>query len=49
MKCWICKRWHRHLTRMWIDKEFHNVCERCRTTRVERDPKPYGETKTIPV
>ena len=33
--------------RLWIDKEFRNVCENCRTTRVERDDRPYGNTRTV--
>ncbi len=32
---------------MWIDGDFHDVCECCRATRVERDPRPYGKTKTV--
>ena len=49
MICWICKATKRNLIRLWIDDDFRNICEHCRTTRVQRDPRPYGDTKTIPV
>ena len=45
--CWICKKWNRNLTRLWLDRGFRHVCEKCLVTRIERDPKPYGKTKTL--
>ena len=47
MKCWICKKWVRLTTRLWLDLGFRDVCENCRATRISRDAKPYGQTKTI--
>ena len=47
MKCWICKTAKRNLIRLWIDNDFHNICHECRATRVERDTKPYGNTRSV--
>ena len=47
MKCWICKKWVRWTTRLWLDRGFRDVCESCRTTRISRDAKPYGNTTTL--